>query len=274
VKYLIVTADDFGLTESINEGIIKARSEGIVTAASMIPTGEAFEQAAAAAKDVFAGAVGAHLALTETKPLLKTSKKYKNHNSFYLALLSGAVTQEDIYAELKTQIELIRSKGLRINHINSHEHVHMIPRVLEIFVRLANEYGIPAIRFPRGDRPPKALSLAENLRACVLSHFRGGIEKALKRSGLVFTDSFMGLIDAGRLDIGSMQRLIGLLTDGVTELVTHPGFLSPDVLYRHKWHINCETELFALTDKSVKGALEDFGVKLITFDEFLKMRLS
>ena len=69
MKCLIVTADDFGLSKSINEGIVKAYKDGIVTSISLIPTGEAFHDAVALARDLKLEDIGAHLSLTETGPL-------------------------------------------------------------------------------------------------------------------------------------------------------------------------------------------------------------
>ena len=82
VKHLIVTADDLGLAKSINEGIAKACREGIVNSVSVIPTGEAFGDALKVIEGLGLKEIGAHLALTETKPLLSSSRFYRNHNRF------------------------------------------------------------------------------------------------------------------------------------------------------------------------------------------------
>jgi predicted glycoside hydrolase/deacetylase ChbG (UPF0249 family) len=272
MKYLIITADDLGLTKSINEGIVKACTEGIVTAASVIPAGDAFDDAVQVIKCLPFKGIGAHLALTEIKPLLSTSRFIKDHNGLFFSMLSGSINRDSIYAELKAQLELIKANGLTVTHINSHEHIHMMPSVLEIFIQLAKEYNIPAIRFPRGDRPPRSLSLKENYRSFVLNYFAGMMKKKLEGSGLTYTDNFIGLLDAGRLDIDKLKTMLGTLEDGVTEIVAHPGFLSPEVLDNFSWHRGGETELFALTDNRIKNAVKNNGIKLISFDEFLTLK--
>ncbi|MDP3790766.1 MAG: ChbG/HpnK family deacetylase [Candidatus Omnitrophota bacterium] len=272
MKYLIVTADDLGLTKSINEGIAKACKEGIVTSVSVIPTGEAFDDAVETIKGLSFKGVGAHLALSETKPLLSSSKFYKNHNGLFFSLLLGIVKQQDIYTELKAQLELLRSKGLDITHINGHEHIHLIPQILDIFIQLAKEYGIPAIRFPRGDVRPKGILSKENYKSFVLNSFARGIENKIKTSGLFHTDFFMGLIDAGNLNIEKIKMMLENLKDGVTEIVTHPGFLSPEVLDRYSWHRAGETELFALTDQRIKDAIKDNNIQLISYETFLSLK--
>ena len=94
----------------------------------------------------------------------------------------------------------------------------------------------------------------------------------MDNSGLVCTDFFMGLLDAGRLDIDRVKKMLANLKDGVTEIVTHPGFLSPEVLDRYKWHSGGETELFALTDKRIKNCIKENDIKLISFEEFLALK--
>lgn len=272
MKYLIITADDLGLTKSINEGIAKACIEGIVTAASVIPAGDAFDDAVRMIKELPFKGIGAHLALTEIKPLLSTSRFIKDHNRLFFNVLFGRISTESMYAELKAQLELLKKSGLTITHINSHEHIHIIPSLLDIFIRLAKEYNIPAIRFPKGDCRPRGLSIKEHYRSFVLNYFAGMIKNKLEGSGLAYTDHFMGLLDAGRLDIGKLKTMFGILEDGVTEIVAHPGFLSPEVLDRFLWHKGSETELFALTDNRIKNAVKNNGIRLITFEEFLSLK--
>jgi len=272
LKYLIVTADDLGLARSINEGIAKACREGVVTAVSVIPTGEAFEDVIKIIKDLPIKGVGAHLALTETKPLLASSRFYKSHNKLFFMSLFGFVKEEDIYAELKAQLELLKKSSLNITHINSHEHVQLMPRILKVFIRLAKEYNIPAIRFPRDDRKPKPLSVKEIYKYILLQFFAGRINKELGGSGLIYTDYFMGFLDAGKLNIDKIKDLLGNLKKGVTELVTHPGFLSPEVLDRYSWHKNSETELFGLTDRRIKNFIKENNIRLISFEEFLALK--
>ncbi len=272
MKYLIVTADDLGLTESINEGIAKAYSEGILTTISIIPTGEAFDDAVTVIKNLKLEEIGAHLALSETKPLLKSSQFHKNHNEFFFKLFLGRIDLNDIYNELKAQLEALKKTGIKITHINSHEHIHIIPKVLNIFVRLAKEYNIPAIRYARGDRPSKGFKLDEMYKRFILSYFSGMTGDIFKNSGLLYTDFFLGLLDAGRLTEKTLIEMLNGLKDGVTELICHPGFLSPEVLEGYGWHIGAEEELFALTSKRVRKAIENNGIRLISFEKLLLIK--
>ncbi|MDP3730599.1 MAG: ChbG/HpnK family deacetylase [Candidatus Omnitrophota bacterium] len=272
MKYLIVTADDLGLAKSINEGIAKACREGIVSSVSVIPTGEAFTDALKVIKDLNLKEIGAHLALTETKPVKSTSKFYKNHNRFFKDIFFKAFDLEEIRKELKAQLELLKRTGVRITHINSHEHIHMMPELLNIFISLAKEFDIPALRYPRGDRPARAFSMNDLYKKSVLSYFSNHTAGLFKDSGLLYTDHFLGLLDTGRLKEDILIEMLGGLEDGVTELVCHPGFLSPEVLDRYKWHIGAEAELFALTDPSVKNAIRKNEIRLITYEQLSSVK--
>ncbi|MCX5668485.1 MAG: ChbG/HpnK family deacetylase [Candidatus Omnitrophica bacterium] len=272
MKYLIVTADDLGLTESINEGLAKACREGIVSSVSVIPTGETFGDAVRIIKDLGLKEIGAHLALTETKPLLNSSKFYKNHNRFFKDIVFGKADLEGFKRELKAQLELLKKAGAKITHINSHEHVHMVPEILNIFVSLAKEFNIPALRYPRGDRPMRAFNIRDLYKKSILSYFSGRTARLFKNSGLLYTDHFLGLLDAGKLKEDLLIEMLGGLKDGVTELVCHPGFLSPEVIDRYNWHAGAEAELFALTEPRVKNTIHNNGIKLISYGEFLALK--
>ena len=272
MKYLIVTADDLGLAESINEGIAKACREGIVNSISVIPTGEAFEDALKTIKDLQLKEIGAHLSLTETRPILNSSKFFKNHNQFFFDIALKKVNLREVYRELKAQLELLSNSGAKITHINSHEHVHIIPEILDIFIALAKEFNIPAIRYLRNDRPTKPLAINDIYKKAILSYFSGKTKDMFKNSGLLCTDSFLGLLDAGKLKENLLVEMINGLKDGVTELVCHPGFLSPEVLEGYRWHKACEEELFALTDSRIKTAIKNNEIRLITYGELASIR--
>jgi chitin disaccharide deacetylase len=267
MKYLIVTADDLGLAKSINEGIAKACREGIVRSVSVIPTGAAFGDALKVIKDLGLKEIGAHLSLTETKPLLETSKFYKNHNQFFKDIFFRNPDLEWIRRELKAQMELLKNSGLNITHINSHEHIHIIPKILDIFISLAKEFNVPALRYPRGDRPVRPFNIGDIYKKSVLSYFSPGIAGSFNSSGLLYTDYFLGLLDAGKLKEDILIDMLGGLKDGVTELVCHPGFLSPEVIDSYKWHIGAEEELFALTGHRVKNAIKENEIRLTTYGE-------
>ncbi|HVB28661.1 MAG TPA: ChbG/HpnK family deacetylase, partial [Terriglobia bacterium] len=158
MKKLIVNADDFGLTEGVNRAILDGHRNGIVTSATLMANGEAFDSAVAAASGAPALGVGVHLNLTQGRPVCPAAQVpsiVTSEGSFYpgpgiLAwrILTRKVTPRDVEGELRSQIEKVASSGVRITHLDSHKHVHLLPPLFDLVVRLAREYGIGRVRCP------------------------------------------------------------------------------------------------------------------------------
>lgn len=281
MRYLIVSADDFGLTRSVNEGIVRASREGIVTSLNLIPTGEAFAHAIKLAAESGVTEAGAHLALTETGPLAEPrqvrtliagdGRFCRKHGSFILRLIAGAIDLGEAYVELKRQMDAVAMSGLRITNLSSHEHIHMIPAILDIFIRLAKEYGVPAIRCLHDDVSfaPGAHAFYKGL---VLAYFQRRMGRAIAASGLARTDHFRGLLDSGGIREGVLLGIVGALKEGTTELVCHPGIAGPEVRSRYAFHAGCGDELAALTSARVRSLIQDDGIALSTYGEFLSRR--
>src|SRR5579883_696956 len=140
-KRLIVTADDFGLTEGVNRAIIHAHREGLVTSASLMIHGAAFESAVALARENPKLDIGLHLNLTN-KPFALARNPH----------------QIDLESNIRGQIEAALATGLRISHIDGHKHVHIIPAVLRILREVAPKYGIRGLR-KMNARTPQLFSL-------------------------------------------------------------------------------------------------------------------
>lgn len=271
----IVTADDFGLTKSINDGIAQAFTEGVVTSVNLIPTGAAFDDAVATAAALKLGEVGAHLALTETTPLTDPKEIRsltaadgsfpRGYAELFVKRMAGQVDDGLVYRELKKQLERIKATGIPITNLTGHEHIHMAPGILDIFIRLAEEYHIPAIRYPceawKGWRfTPKRIA-----KYCIRSFCCPRLKRALAAARLAHADHFFGFFDSGRLTEDILVKAIPFLREGTTEIVAHPGYMSPEVFERYGWHRNCETELFALTSRRVKQAFADNMITLTSY---------
>ncbi len=266
MKYLIVNADDFGMTRGINGGIVTALREGIVTSAGMLACGDAFADACELASARGIREVGVHLCLTELPPVVLRTRM-KNYGSFLLKFLSGAVTKGEVRDEFRAQIEKVRKAGFEIVHVSSHEHIHMIPDVFTIFVEMAREYNIPSLRYLREEGAWGRLTPGRLYRMSISRYFARKNETALENSNLYHADHLLGFLDSGMLTEKRLIEMLNSLREGVTELVCHPGFLSPEIVDKFRWHINCEDELFALTSPAVRRAIEANHIKLVTFEE-------
>lgn len=152
---LIVNADDFGISEGVNKGIIEAHRRGILTSTTAMANMPAFEHAVQLARENPELGVGVHLNLTSGTPLLPPSQiprlvrpDGRFHTlSFVLRQLTlGQLDEGQIEAELSAQVERVMSVGISPTHVDSHHHVHMHPRLQPIAIRIARCYGIRALR--------------------------------------------------------------------------------------------------------------------------------
>lgn len=239
-RRLIVTADDVGLHRGMTEGAIRAHREGVVTACSLVANGVAFYDAVERLREVPSLEVGVHLTLVEERSLTGM-RLPRSYVEFIRDMKDGVAIER----ELRAQIERVLATGLRITHLNGHQHVHMWPSVFAIVSRLADEYGIGYVRRVR-DRGG-----------------RGGITRRLSIAALNALGSggsTIGVMEAGHL---TAERIIELLrhVKGTTELVTHPG-IAVDA-YPH-WNYDWDAETEALCDPRLRKAIADRGIELLT----------
>jgi predicted glycoside hydrolase/deacetylase ChbG (UPF0249 family) len=244
MKRLIVTADDVGLDRGMTEGAIRAHRDGIVTACSIVANGREFDDAVARLREVPSLEVGVHLALVEERALTTGATMPRNYVRFVLG------RRGDVEPELRAQIEKVLATGLRVTHLNGHQHLHMLPRVRRVVERLAKEYGIGYVRVVN-DRGGKS----RRLSMAVLS----GLSRA--KRGIIGATALrtIGVAEAGHL---TAQRIVELLdhVDGVTELVTHPGVGVTG--YAH-WGYAWDEETRALCDPAVREAIAARGIQLV-----------
>ncbi len=229
---LIVTADDVGLHRGMTEGAIRAHREGIVTGCSIVANGRAFDDAVARLRDVPTLEVGVHLTLVEERPLT-TMKFPRSYRSFVPRYLARLIPMAEIEAECRAQIEKVLATGLRVTQLNSHQHLHMLPRIFEMTMRLADDYDIGYVRIVN-DKGGRA-GIARRIAVAALSR----LGRAARRPGRT-NDMTIGVLEAGHLrDIAPLLEHV----EGVTELVTHPGVNVGD--YEH-WHYEWDAETAAL----------------------------
>jgi len=273
---LIINADDFGLCRGVNQGVIESFARGVVTSASILPTGAAFEEAAALARAHPRLDIGVHLALTQTRPVLspaevpslvdRSGRFPADWRGFLARWLRGAVRRSELRAELRAQVARAQAAGLEISHLDSHQHLHLLPGVLPVVLRLAKESGIGAVRLPgpAASGPPRRWA-----EGAALAFARRQARGALRRSGLLVPDDFRGFHEAGCWRTEDLARAVLALDGGVTELCCHPG--AGDGIEREvPWPYQWQQELAALTSAEVAEAVRQAGVELTTYRECLR----
>ena len=287
-KLLIVTADDLGLTRRINEAIEKAHREGIVTTASLMVNGRAFESAVGVLNDNSGLDAGLHLNLTEGVPVtaheqipsLAGPQGFLYHHPLELmsALLRRRVRVADLEVEVRSQIEKALTAGVRISHVDGHKHVHVLPQVFQTVCRIASDYGIKFIRSTL-EKTSGVYSLVKRSTGShqvVKQYFFG---KALSagfvlansvngHTALQTPDRFYGITQTGFLDIRAFADIVNGLEDGISEIMCHPGYVDDD-LRRTPTRLlfQRERELELLTGREVRELLTQRGVSLISYKD-------
>jgi len=271
LRTLVVTADDVGLHPGLTLGALKAHDEGIVTACSVVANGAALADAVERLRDRPRLDVGVHLTFVGERPLSPPGRVRSllgpdgaflpGFRAFAARYFLGKIETVEIETELRAQIERLQAAGLRLVHANSHQHLHVLPRIFEAVLRLMEEYGIPWVRVPADPLAARRLS-PRALEIAVLNavgrRARRGKVRALPRT--------VGVLDAGRL---TPARLIRILQDvqPAAELVCHPGVGDRELAAVYGWGYGWDRETAALCNPQVKRALQDQGIELRRFSD-------
>lgn len=279
-KVLLVTGDDFGYCQSINNGIFEAYKNGILRNVSLIAAGEGFDHAVQILKQNPGLAAGVHITLVASKPVsdpgnistLCDTSGYLPVDYFRFAakLFSGRFKMVDIEKEITAQVELVVNNGITPTHIDSHQHVHILPHVRDIFIQTAKKFSIPFIRIPKEqiDRASvKDYRPVQLLKYALTIPLIDSLKKRVKKSNLQYCKYFHGLMVSGKM---SQPRLLNILKNvrpGINELMCHPGYPPPSNDPAHRWGYLWDTEREALTNKETLAFLESETIHICNFNE-------
>jgi hopanoid biosynthesis associated protein HpnK len=267
---VILSGDDFGLAPAINEGIALAHARGCLTSASLSVAGPAAEDAAAKVRNLPSLGVGLHLTLVGERPVSRPAEVPSLVDpdgrfppgacSFARLWLSRRIRPSEVRREVRAQIERARELGVSLTHLDSHQHLHVLPGLLETVLEEMGRAGLRRLRIPLetarvpgGDRRRRALRLGLNLLARRAA-------RVARREGFVFPDRFVGFLGAGHVDADGLLARFEGLGDGVTEIALHPavGDGLPRVDFA-SWGYRWSEELAALLDPRVREALDRRG---------------
>jgi predicted glycoside hydrolase/deacetylase ChbG (UPF0249 family) len=268
---LIVNADDFGLTEGVSRGILRAHREGIVTSTSVLALGSAFELTAGWLADAPDLGVGAHLAAVgEDRPLLSASEipslvdgrgeLAKSWRSLLPRLVAGRVDPDDLRREFAAQLEQIEAIGRPLTHIDTHQHLHLWSSVAAVVLELAVEHGIPAVRIPRRSEA--------GLQSAGVNRLAGRLETRAAAHHVGFPQATAGFDQSGQLDdIALHEALAALASARVTsaELLTHPGEAVDPARDRYRWGYRWAEELAAVSGPQARHEVDRLGFVLGTY---------
>jgi len=264
VKKLIVTGDDFGASVQINEAIETAHVRGILNTASLMVTGAAADDAIARAKRHFDLHVGLHLAVTRASAMLPSQAiaSIADVNGYLPERLGMAgvrffflpVVRRQLEAEVRAQFAAFAATGLKLDHVNVHNHMHLHPTVLGLILRIGRDYGLRAIRLPY-----------EPGMSVWLKPWVALMRRRLRKSGVAFNEYLYGMRHSGHMTRKRVLELVNGLPHGISEMHFHPATGAWAGMEAGMANYEYAAELEALTCDEVTGALNMQGVRLVSF---------
>src|SRR5690349_9206683 len=270
VRRLIVNADDFGRSRSINEAVVRAHRDGILTTASLMVNGAAADEAVELARQNPRLGVGLHLALVCGTSALKAGEipgLVDADGNFSIDPVRTGIRyfllgklRPQLEQEIAAQFERFRATGLPLDHVNGHLHFHLHPVVFGILMRHARDWGIARFRLTR-DLFWVNLRLASGhffyraSHALIFTLLAPCARMELRRRGIGHTDSVFGLLQNARVDEDYATRLIPQLPPGDSELYSHPSL------------DEFKNEFDALISPRVRSLIQEHNVKLIRYQD-------
>jgi predicted glycoside hydrolase/deacetylase ChbG (UPF0249 family) len=270
VKRLLVVADDLGLTPGVNAGIAQGFRDGILTSASFLTNTPHFDATVKLLPSLPGLKVGIHLTLVGGSPVLPPGDASSlvtragvfraSWRQFLPAWLSGRVHRNDVAAEWRAQVRRALEAGIRPAHLDSHQHLHVIPGLWSLALDLGQEFSIPRLRLPCEITPaPPGTPIARRfVRRCIA----GFGSKSRSTEGVCHCDHFFGISETGRLDSQALLAVLRRIPDGWSELITHPGIPDEELRRDYPWGYQWAEEARALCSDEVKGELSKLRITL------------
>jgi hopanoid biosynthesis associated protein HpnK len=262
---LIVTADDFGLHEAVNEAVEQAHREGVLTTASLMVGAPAAADAIARARRMPNLRVGLHIVLADGPAVLPRAQipdlvdatgrfgDAMARDGFRFFLMPQARRQ--LAAEIEAQFSLFEASGLPLDHVNAHKHFHIHPTVLSLILAARRRFRFGAVRLPAAVNPPM-----------FLRPWLAAMRRRLRSAGIAHNDRICGIDETGAMDERALLSALNRLPAGVTEIYSHPatqrGITPSMASYRPT------DELAALLSPRVRAAIDNLGVKRGGFSDF------
>jgi chitin disaccharide deacetylase len=276
---LIVNADDFGMSEEVNEAVIRAYREGVLTSTSLMVTGAAFEQAVSLARENPGLGVGIHLVTVVGKSVLPHSEipslvdeegNFSNNpTAAGLKYFFSPRARRELRKELAAQFEKFHSTGLPLSHIDGHLHLHVHPVIFDAALELGARYGTRRMRVPdeerrlalQFDRSNVALKTVHSL---LFGGLAKHMNKKLRARGFSCPERVYGNLQSGRMSERYFLYTLDNLTADTTEIYFHPAAYDHERLLDNDQR-QCSIEFEALLSNKVKEKLKQRGIGLTNY---------
>ena len=281
-KFLIITADDFGLHEAVNEAVEQASRSGVLTAASLMVGAPATADAVRRAHTLPQLRIGLHLVLADgcavlaphLIPALVDAAGRMDSQMFAKAVRYFLLPQVrlQVAAEVRAQFSAFAQTGLVLDHVNVHKHFHLHPSLLEIVLRIGREFGLSAVRVPYEPMwfAARGAGWLSSVNAALLAPWMSWMKYRLHRARILHNDSIFGVAASGAMDEAKLLEIIARLPMGITEIYLHPGTRSGGSLAASMSKYRHADELAALLSSRVRVAIDSANVELGGYSDALR----
>jgi hopanoid biosynthesis associated protein HpnK len=270
VRRLIVNADDFGASPAINEAVIRAHREGILTTASLMVNEPARDAAAQLARANPRLGVGLHLTLlmghaalppAQIPGLVNERGEFSNNPvGVGFRYFFHSKLRSQLRAEIHAQFAAFRATGLPLDHVNGHLHLHLHPVVFGILMEDAAALGIRHLRLTRdclarSRRMTRGRWFYRTSHALIFELLSSRARQPLQARGIKHAQITFGLLQNAQVDEDYVLKLLPDLPAGDSELYSHPSLQA----FKH--------EFDALISPRVKDRVRELGIQLIRYQD-------
>ena len=271
-RCLVIGADDFGQSGSINKAVETASQWGVLTSASITASGEAFENGVELARRLPRLSIGLHITLSGGRSILPRSyiPDLVDGEGFFEKSPAAAGLRYwrfrtrlagQIEDEVEAQFDRLEKTGIRPTHVDGHHHLHTHPLLFDIITRQAAQRGIAWIRIPR---EPLSLVLKRHFPLLeakpLLNWLMFGLltDRNLHTAhtfGMRTVNNVYGLSATGKITESYLLDLLSGIKAAANEVYVHPD-MDTD---------SGRKEMKALTSALVRGRINDLGLRLVGF---------
>jgi chitin disaccharide deacetylase len=261
MQRILFTADDFGLSESVNEAVERAHRDGMLHAASLMVAGPAAADAVRRARALPELRVGLHLVVIEGPavlppadiPDLVDAQGWFPSDQFRLGIdyFVRPRIRRQLAAEIRAQFAAFAATGLTLHHADAHKHMHLHPTVARLMLDIGREFGLSRVRVPA--EPPSVLErcgtrVGPGARA--MYHWSRLLRRQVRAAGMTTTEHCFGIAWSGHMTQQRVARLLDEVPDGTSEIYFHPATARDPILRRLMPGYEHEAEFAALMDRS------------------------
>lgn len=261
---------------AVNDAVEQAHREGILTAASLMVSGDAAADAVARARTMPKLGVGLHLVLVEGRPTLPPERVpdlVDATGHFHTDMVRAGITifakpaaRRQLLAEVEAQFAAFAATGLKLDHVNAHKHFHLHPTIASAILKTGKRYGMKAVRAPIETSDVLAKIEPRTSGFTIERAWALLVRRRMRAEGMLVPDQVFGLAWSGALDMARMRGLIENLPDGLTEIYTHPA--TQDDYPGHAPGYAYRAELEALTDPLAREEISRKRIERGCFADF------